>query len=89
MVVIDTDVFLIQYRYPRDVRFADNARCLQTIARASPAITLYSLMELLGQLSFNLSAQKLAEWETWLLRRYRLAVLWPGAKEQKDRKSVV
>lgn len=77
MVVIDSDIFLIAYSYHRDVRFDENARFLQTIASASPAITLYSLMEVLGQLSFNLSAQKLAEWETWLLRRHRLAVLWP------------
>ena len=36
-------------------------------------------MEVLGQLSFNLSAQTLAGWETWLLGRYRLTVLWPEA----------
>jgi hypothetical protein len=77
MVVIDSDIFLIQYRYHRDARFGDNANFLRAISKASPAITLYSLMEILGQLSFNLSAQKLAEWETWLLRQYRLTVLWP------------
>ena len=33
----------------------------------------------MGQLSFSLSADKLAEWETWLQRRHRLTILWPDA----------
>lgn len=77
MVGIDSDVILIELRYQRDARYAANAQFLQAVRPSTPAVTVYTLMEVLGQLSFNLAPQKLAEWETWLLRRYRLAVIWP------------
>ena len=54
MVVIDTDVLLLELAYPRDKRFAANAAFFTRAAKADPAITIYNLMELLGQLSFNL-----------------------------------
>ena len=79
MVIIDSDIYLIELRYQRDARYAINARFLDAVRSSAPAISIYTLMEVLGQLSFNLSAQTLAEWETWLLRRYRLTVLWPEA----------
>ena len=34
-------------------------------------------MELLGQLSFSLSAERLAQWPSWLQDRYGLTVLYP------------
>ena len=78
MVGIDSDVILIEMRYGRDARHAVNAQFLRAVRAAAPAITIYTLMEVLGQLSFNLSPNKLAEWQTWLVRQYRFAVLWPN-----------
>ena len=77
MVVIDTDVLLLDLAYPRDKRFAVNAACLARVIKADPAVTIYNLMELLGQLSFNLAPAKLAEWQTWLIDAYQLTVIWP------------
>jgi hypothetical protein len=34
-------------------------------------------MELLGQLSFNLSAERLAQWPSWLQDHYSLTLLYP------------
>lgn len=79
MVILDSDICLIELRYQRDTRHEINAQFLSAVRPFAPAITLYTLMEVLGQLSFNLPPQKLAEWETWLLRRYRLSVLWPDS----------
>ena len=79
MVTIDSDVLLIDLRYPRDVRYEDNAQFLRDVRDSAPAIAIYTLMEVLGQLSFSLSADKLAGWETWLQRRHRLTILWPDA----------
>ncbi len=78
MVGIDSDVVLIEMRYGRDERHAVNAQFLHAVRAAAPAITIYTLMEVLGQLSFNLSPNKLAEWPTWLARQYRFAILWPN-----------
>ena len=81
MVAIDTDVFIIRYSFARDPRFVTVQRFLREVRSHSPAITLYNLMEMLGQLSFNLSPEQLGEWEEWLIRANRLAVIWPSALE--------
>jgi hypothetical protein len=77
VVVIDTDVLLLDLAYPRDKRFAVNAAFLARIAKSDPAVTLYNLMELLGQLSFNLAPAKLDTWQAWLIDAYQLTVIWP------------
>lgn len=77
MVVVDTDVLLLAFAFQRDERQAANTAFLDKIQSESPAITIYSLMEILGQMSFNLSAEKLAAWQSWLVDAYHLTVIWP------------
>ena len=77
MVVIDTDVFLIEFAFHHDQRQAINAQFLQRVQTAEPVLTIYNLMELLGQLSFNLSPTKLDDWRVWLLEVYNLNVVSP------------
>ena len=77
MVVIDSDVFLIAHRYVRDVRAELNTRFLAAVKTAAPALTIYNLMEILGVLSFNLSAVQMRAWPDWLKARHSLAILWP------------
>lgn len=63
MVVVDTDVLLLAFAFQRDERQTANTAFLTKIQAANPAITIYSLMEILGQLSFNLSAERLSAWQ--------------------------
>ena len=77
MVVLDTDVLLLAFAFPNDRRHAINTTFLKHVRTADPAITVYNLMELLGQLSFNSSAAQLDAWPTWLLEAYHLTVIWP------------
>ncbi len=77
MVAIDSDVFLIAHRYVRDVRADLNARFLTEVKTAAPALTIYNLMEILGVLSFSLSAAQMRSWPDWLKARHSLAILWP------------
>ena len=77
MVVIDTDVFLIEFAFQTDTRQAVNAEFLNRVQSAEPAITVYNLLELLGQLSFNLAPTKLDNWREWLIEVYNLSVLAP------------
>ena len=77
MVIIDTDIFLVEFAFHRDQRQAINAEFLQRVQTAEPALTIYNLMELLGQLSFNLAPTKLDDWRVWLLETYNLNVLSP------------
>jgi hypothetical protein len=77
VVVIDTDVLLLDLAYPRDKRFAVNAAFLARVVKDDAALTIYNLMELLGQLSFNLAPARLDAWQTWLIDAYQLTVIWP------------
>jgi len=77
MVVVDTDVLLLAFAFHRDDRQTANAAFLSKIQSENPAITIYSLMEILGQLSFNLSPENLSAWQSWLVNAYHLTILWP------------
>jgi len=77
MVVIDTDVFLVEFAFHRDPRYPINSQFLAAVRGHSPAITVYNLMEILGQLSFNLAPSRLAQWQMWLQAGYNLTMLWP------------
>lgn len=78
MVVIDTDVFLLSFAYQSDKRQTTNAAFLERAKDRERAITIYNLMEILGQMSFNLSPSQLDGWETWLIEAYRLNVIYPA-----------
>lgn len=80
MVVIDTDVLLLRFVFHRDVRQAVNNDFLQRVLHTEPATTIYNLMEFLGQMSFNLSAKRLAEWNSWLADDYNLTILFPSSR---------
>ncbi|MFQ6014062.1 MAG: hypothetical protein ACE5NP_01290 [Anaerolineae bacterium] len=77
MVIIDTDVLLLEFAFQRDPRHQVNARFLTVVCSETPAITIYNLMEFLGQMSFNLAPARLVQWRLWLQAAYGLTVLWP------------
>jgi hypothetical protein len=70
-------VLLLAFAFQRDARQPVNQRFLEEAQSEMLAITIYNLMELLGQLSFNLSPEPLDAYPTWLLDAYRLTVIWP------------
>lgn len=82
MVAIDTDVLVLAFAFHHDPRQEANARFLEMARGQTPVVTIYSVMELLGQLSFNLSAERLALWPSWLQDRYNLTLLSPQAKSE-------
>jgi hypothetical protein len=83
MVIIDSDVLLLAFAFPNDERQKLNKKFLEIIQTAQPATTIYNVMETLGQLSFNLSAQQLDRWEDWLVNAYNLIVIWDLDPEEK------
>jgi hypothetical protein len=82
VVLIDTDVLLIQFRYLRDFRFQENSVFLSQVQGKGPCITIYNLMEFLGQMSFNMSSGRLSLWDKWLRGPLGLFVMWPEGEEQ-------
>ena len=76
MVIMDTDVLLLAFAFPRDERQKTNQKFLEAVQTAQPATTIYNVMETLGQLSFNLSAEQLNQWQDWLVNAYNLIIIW-------------
>ncbi len=77
MVIIDTDVILLAFAFHDDPRQAVNTKFLVHAREHQAGITVYNLMEILGQLSFNLSPKQLDAWQSWLIDAYQLTVVWP------------
>jgi len=77
MVVIDTDVFVLEFAFHNDPRRDVNSNFLKQVRDNDSAVTVYNLLELLGQLSFNLAPTKLETWQSWLVDAYALTVIWP------------
>ncbi|MDO8464729.1 MAG: hypothetical protein Q7S46_05685 [Gallionella sp.] len=83
MVVIDSDVLVLAFSYPNDDRQKANQKFLEVVQTAQPATTIYNVMEVLGQLSFNLSAEYLADWQNWLINAYNLNIIWDTTSKEK------
>ena len=83
MVVIDSDVLLLAFAYPNDDRQKMNQKFLEAVQTAQPATTIYNVMETLGQLSFNLSAEQLDGWQDWLANAYNLTIIWDTDSKEK------
>lgn len=83
MVVIDSDVLVLAFSYPNDDRQKANQKFLEVVQTAQPATTIYNVMEVLGQLSFNLSAEHLDDWQNWLVNAYNLNVIWDTDSKEK------
>jgi hypothetical protein len=76
MVVIDSDVLLLAFAFSNDSKQKMNRAFLEAVQTAQPATTIYNVMEVLGQLSFNLSPERLDQWQSWLVDAYQLTIIW-------------
>lgn len=75
MIIIDSDVLLLAFTFSRDARQPANR---QFLAMTTPrGATIYTIMEVLGKLSFNFSPSHLQQWPAWLQDTYRLNILYP------------
>ena len=83
MILVDSDVFLIDLRYQRDQRFGDNRAFLDRLAISGQgATTIYNLLEVCGVLSFNLNRQQLRELYAHFARRFHIRVV-PNAEPRQ------
>lgn len=79
MVGIDTDVLLLAFRFHRDPRQEANTEFLRVVKPLGIAAPVFVVMELLGQLSFNISGERLRQWPSWLQDNLGLTVVYPSA----------
>ena len=76
LVLIDTNIFVIDLLYKRDVYFTTNRTFLDYMAKKRTGFTtIVNLLELCGILSFNLNEKQLNELWFYFQDRYQLSVL--------------
>ena len=79
LILIDTNIFVIDLRYKRDANYHSNLAFLDTAAqRGTGFTTLINLLELCGVLSFNLNEKQLLELWGYFQERYKVTVLPPA-----------
>jgi hypothetical protein len=78
VIFADSNLFVIDLRYPDDADYRMNRRALDRLNREGTGMTsILNVLEVCGILSFNLSASALHALYVHFARRYRLTVI-PG-----------
>ena len=75
MILLDTNVFVIDRFFPRDARLEQNRRLVTIFPRLSVGFSIFSLLELCGISSFNLSTQELRRWMYTFEETYSVEIL--------------
>lgn len=78
MIFVDSNLFVIDLRYPDDADYRVNRRALDRLARDGSGMTsVLNVLELCGILSFNLSVAALYAVYVHFVQRYRVTLV-PG-----------
>jgi hypothetical protein len=77
MLLLDTNVFMIDRFFPRDKRYGVNRRFVGQLPEVEAAFSIFSLLELCGISSFNLSPQELKRWSYHFDDVYSVEILGP------------
>jgi hypothetical protein len=87
MMAIDSDVFLIDCRYPNDAKYQLNRQFLDEVnaRRIDRATTLFNVLEICGILTFNLNPQQLTAFYANFARQYDVRVVGPQLPERYGR----
>ena len=81
MILIDSDIFVIDLRYQRDPNYPINQTFLND--RSFPrSTTIFNLLEVCGIMSFNLSQANLFTLYAQLAGRYDLTLLYPPTEQK-------
>ena len=84
LILIDTNIFVIDLRYKRDTNYKVNQAFLSSVAQYNNGFTtIVNLLELCGILSFNLNRDQLLDLWTYFRDRYQVTVL-PEPDLQSD-----
>jgi len=76
VVIIDSNVFVIDLRYQNDKNFEANSRFLKLVySKGSGVTSLINLLEITGILSFNLNERQLSEFYRYFSQRYNTDVI--------------
>jgi len=75
-IFVDTNVFIIDLRYHRDINFKKNRDFLDFLVRHGKGMTsIINLLEVCGILSFNLNRQQILELFYYFPEKYKINII--------------
>ena len=77
MILLDSNIFIIDRFFKRDVHYDVNRRLVERLPKLDAGISVYTLLEICGLASFNLSEAELAQWFYHFDQLYRVRVVFP------------
>lgn len=80
MILVDSNIFLIDRFFKRDPRFNENKSFLDKLGQLDVYFSIFSLLELCGIASFNLSQYELNLWFFDFSIVYNVRILEPSFK---------
>jgi len=76
VIFVDSNLFVIDLRYPADLNYRVNRRALDRFVRDGTGVTsVLNVLEICGILSFNLSTTALHALYVHFARRYRITIV--------------
>jgi hypothetical protein len=75
MVLLDSNIFILDRFFPRDSLYAQNKAFVEELASMDAAISSFTLLEICGAASFRLSANELSAWLFGFGAIYSVSVL--------------
>ena len=77
MVLLDTNIFVIDRFFRRDKRYQVNHQLIAKLPKLEAGFSIFSLFELCGIASFNLSPDELRRWSYHFDQIYKVEILEP------------
>ena len=78
MILVDSNIFLIDRFFKRDARFAENKKFAEGLSRIDAYFSIFTLLEICGIASFNLSPDELRLWFFDFPSVYNVKILEPS-----------
>jgi predicted nucleic acid-binding protein len=75
LVLVDSNVFIIDRFYPRDALHPQNKTFVEKLVSIDGAVSSFTLLEICGAASFRLSTEELADWLFGFTSVYPVSVL--------------
>jgi hypothetical protein len=77
MLLIDSDVFIIDRRYRKDPKYEVNKDFLDFVHEKEKYTTIFNLLEITGILSYNLSTSDIEEFYYAFANYYKINIIFP------------
>lgn len=82
MILLDTNIFVTDRFFRRDDRYGHNSQLISIFPQIEVGFSIFSLLELCGISSFNLSTLELRRWMYSFEEVYAVEILHPRASRE-------